>query len=44
MTVAPLTGELSTVGAPLICDPLEELVSQAVPWAGLGVRGGRTNV
>lgn len=43
VTVAPLTGELRTVGAPLIWEPFEEfVVSQAVPCAGLGVRGGRT--
>lgn len=43
VTVAPLTGELRTVGAPFIWEPFDELVvSQAVPWAGLGVRGGRT--
>lgn len=45
VTVAPLTGELSTVGAPLICEPFEELVvSQAVPCAGLGVLGGLTKL
>lgn len=44
VTLAPLTGELNTVGAPLIWDPLELFVSHAVLCAGLGVLGGLTNV
>lgn len=44
VTLAPRTGELNTVGAPLIWDPFDVFVNQAVFWAGLGVLGGLTNV
>lgn len=43
VTLAPLTGELKTVGAPLIWEPFDVFVNHAVFCAGLGVLGGLTN-